>query len=115
METQLMFDLNELKGMLNQYSGASATQPPANVHKDFDEAARNVPPETLAEGIGHAFQSNQTPPFHQMVSQLFANGNPQQRTGLLNTLLSAVEPGSMPATGALSGLAKMSGAGANDI
>lgn len=110
-----MFDLNELKGMLDQYSGASAAQPPQNVHQDFDDAARNAPPETLADGISHAFQSDQTPPFHQMTSQLFANGNPQQRAGLVNKLLSAVTPGSLPATGALGGLASLLGSGSNNI
>lgn len=110
-----MFDLNELKGMLGQYTGASAAQPPQNVHADFDEAARNAPPETLAEGISHAFQSDQTPPFHQMVSQLYANGDPQQRTGLLNHLLSGITPGSLPATGALGGLASLLGGGGNNV
>lgn len=110
-----MFDLNELKGMLGRYSGASAEQPPQNVHKDFDEAAQNAPPETLAEGVNHAFQSDQTPPFHQMVSQLFANGNAQQQTGLLNKLLSAVPPGSLPASGELGRLANLVGAGANNV
>lgn len=112
---QIMFDLNELKGVLGQYSGASADQPPENVHKDFEEAARNAPPETLADGISHAFQNNEAAPFHQMVSQLFANGNAQQQTGLLNKLLSAVPPGSLPAGGALGGLANLVGSGASNI
>jgi len=110
-----MFDLNELKGMLGQYSGASADQPHENVHNDFDEAARNAPPETVAEGVSHALQNNEAAPFHQMVSQLFAKGNPQQQTGLLNKLLSAVPPGSLPASGALGSLASMVGAGGNNI
>lgn len=109
-----MFDLNELKGMLGQYSGAAADQPHENVHNDFDEAARNAPPETLADGVSHALQNNDSAPFHQMISQLFANGNAQQQTGLLNKLLSAIPPGSLPAAGGLGGLASLLG-GANNV
>lgn len=106
-----MFDLNQLKNVLDQYTGASANQPPQNVHQDFDDAARNAPQETLADGIGHAFRSDQTPPFQQMVSSLFANGNAQQRTGLLNALLAAA--GQSGGTGAPSGLASLLGGTSN--
>lgn len=113
-----MFDLNQLKGVLDQYSGASANQPPQNVHNDFDQAAQNAPQDTLAEGISHAFQSDQTAPFHQMISQLFANGNPQQRTQLLNQLISAAGPSGVPAGaggGALAGLASLLKGGGGNI
>lgn len=112
-----MFDLNQLKGVLDQYSGASANRPPQNVHADFDQAAQNVPPDTLAEGLSHAFQSDQTPPFHQMVSQLYANGNPQQRTQLLNQLISSAGPSGIPAGGGgpLSGLASLFKGGSTNI
>lgn len=105
-----MFNLDQLKGVLDQYSGASANQPPQSVHSDFDQAAQNAPQDSLAEGISHAFQSDQTAPFHQMVSQLFANGNPQQRSQLLNELVSAVGQGGAGAPaagGALSGIASL--------
>src|SRR5579871_2417022 len=104
-----MFNLDQLKGVLDQYSGATADQPPQNVHQHFDQAAQNVPQDTLAEGLSHAFQSDQTAPFHQMVSQLYANGNPQQRTGLLNQLASAAGPSGIAAGGggALAGLANL--------
>ena len=111
-----MFNLDQLKGVLDQYSGASADQPPQNVHEHFDQAARNAPQDTLADGISHAFQSNQTAPFHQMVSQLFANGNPQQRTGLLNELLSAASTSGIQAGGSgLSGLASLFKGGNTNI
>jgi hypothetical protein len=103
-----MFNLDQLKGVLDQYSGASADQPPQNVHDHFDQAAQNLPQDTLADGISHAFQSGQTAPFHQMVSQLFSTGNPQQRTGLLNQLVSAAGSSGISAGGGgLSGLANL--------
>lgn len=111
-----MFDLSQLKDMLGQYTGATAAQPPQNVHRDFDDAAQNAPPETLADGVNHAFNSDQTAPFHQMVSQLFSSGNAQQRTGLLQTLLGAVGSGGLPAgLGASSGLASLLSGGKTNI
>ena len=47
----------------------------------------------LAEGLAHAFKSDQTPPFEQMVSGLFGQSNPDQKAGLLNQLLAALGPG----------------------
>jgi hypothetical protein len=105
-----MFDLSQLKEMLGQYTGATAAQPPQNVHRDFDDAAQNAPPETLADGVNQAFNSDQTAPFHQMVSQLFSSGNAQQRTGLLQKLLGAVDPSALPAgVGSSPGLASLLG------
>src|SRR5579859_854196 len=50
-----------------------------------------------------------------MISQLFVNGNAQQQTGLLNKLLSAIPPGSLPASGALGGLANLVSSGNNNV
>lgn len=47
-----------------------------------------------------------------MISQLFRNGNGQQKAGLLNVLLSAIGPSGLSGTGgALSGLMGMLGSG----
>jgi hypothetical protein len=105
-----MFDLNQLTGILNQYTGASANNPPQNVHADFDAASRNVAPDALADGISHALRSQQTPPFHQMVSQLYESGNGEQKAGLLGKLLSAIGPFRVSgAGGMLSGLSNLLG------
>jgi hypothetical protein len=37
-------------------------------------------------------RSDQTPPFAQLVSQLFASGSTDQKTAMLNTLLASVPP-----------------------
>jgi hypothetical protein len=47
----------------------------------------------VAGGLAHAFRSDQTPPFAQMLATLFANSEPTQRAGLLNRLRSSLEPG----------------------
>jgi competence protein ComEC len=80
-----------LMDILNQYaSGRSqpATQAPAH----FEEAAQGVPVDVLSRGIAGAFRSDQTPPFAQMVAQLFGKSDPHQRAGVLNQLLGSLGP-----------------------
>jgi hypothetical protein len=78
--------------ILNRY----ATQPPGQVAHEaaqhFDEVAQTAPREVVSEGLADAFRAEQTPPFADMVMQLFAHSDPQQRAGLLNRILAAVGP-----------------------
>ncbi len=62
----------------------------------------------LAHGLAAAFRSHETPPFSQMVSQLFGQSNSQQKAGLLNHLFS-VTPSSL----ASEVLGKVRGGGGN--
>jgi hypothetical protein len=84
--------MNQIGEMLQQYNGADPRRAPDTVEDDFDQLAQNAPPTELADGLAAAFRSDQTPAFGQMVSQMFANGNGQQRASLLNTLLRTVGP-----------------------
>jgi hypothetical protein len=84
--------MNQIGNLVQQYAGARADQAPATAHEDFDQVSRAAPRSTIADGIAAALRSDQTPPFAQMVSQLFAQSNGEQRAGLLNTLLSAAGP-----------------------
>jgi hypothetical protein len=71
----------------------------------YGQAAREAPPEVVADGLSQAFRSDQTPAFPQMVANLFGRSDPNQRAGLLNRLLGAVGPGAMAGLpGALGGL-----------
>jgi hypothetical protein len=71
----------------------------------YDQAAREAPPEVVADGLSQAFRSDRTPAFPQMVANLFGRSDPNQRAGLLNRLLGAVGPGAMAGLpGALGGL-----------
>ena len=72
---------------------ASGNAAPADVHAAYDQVAGAVPRGTLADGLGHAFKSDQTPPFEQMVSGLYGQSNPEQKAGLLNQLLGSLGPG----------------------
>jgi hypothetical protein len=84
--------MNHLSGMLQQYTGANANQAPQNVDNDFDQLAQRAPQSAIADGLSAAFRSNQTPPFGQMVAQMFGNANGQQRAGILNSLIAAAGP-----------------------
>ncbi|HEX6362961.1 MAG TPA: hypothetical protein VFZ93_08395 [Albitalea sp.] len=65
---------------------------PTSTERDFEEAAPELPPDVLGEGVAQAFRSDQTPPFGDMVSQLFGRSDPQARAGLLNQLVAALGP-----------------------
>ncbi len=65
---------------------------PTDTETDFDEVARQVPPEVLGDGIAQAFRSDQTPSFGDMIGNLLGGSNSQQRAGLLNQLIQAVGP-----------------------
>ena len=84
--------MNQIGELLQQYNGADPRRAPDTVEDDFDQLAQNAPQSELADGLAAAFRSDQTPAFGQMVSQMFANGNGQQRASLLNTLIRTVGP-----------------------
>jgi hypothetical protein len=89
-ENIMSFDLGSL---LQQYlGGANQNANPAQAENDFDRVAQTVPRATVAQGVTQALRSDQTPPFSQMVGQLFSNSNPDQRAGMLNHLLANVGP-----------------------
>jgi hypothetical protein len=85
----MAFDLGNL---LNQYLGGAAGGNYNQANDDFDRVAQNAPPDVLARGVSGALRSDQTPPFAQMVSQMFGQSNPNQRAGMLNQLLATLGP-----------------------
>ncbi len=84
--------MNQLSGVLEQYTGAAAAPAPSNVQDDFDQIAQKAPPSQLADGLAAAFRSDKTPDFGQMAAQLFSNSSGQERAGILNTLIRVVGP-----------------------
>ena len=98
--------MDNLGDLLKQVTTGNPTA--ADVHATYDQVANAVPQASLADGLSHAFKSDQTPPFDQMVSGLFSHSNPEQKAGLLNQLLGALDPReiaqALGATGALGGL-----------
>ena len=82
--------LDNLTGILSQYASGAAPTGDAGAH--FEQVAQSVDSGTVAQGIAAAMRSNETPPFAQMVSQLFSSGSSDQKMAMLNTLLSSVSP-----------------------
>ncbi|HLI23034.1 MAG TPA: hypothetical protein VKV32_18060 [Stellaceae bacterium] len=88
-----------LMDLLQQYAGAKPDEGAGNAADHFHEVAQSAPPEAIGQGIAAAFHSDQTPPFAQMVSQLFSQANPQQQSGMLNQLLATLGPGAAAVLG----------------
>jgi hypothetical protein len=80
--------------ILSQYP-RDATAAPADVDTHFEQVAREAPTQDLGQGIAAAFRADETPPFGQMVGDLFGQSNPQQRAGLLNQLVQALGPAAL--------------------
>lgn len=97
------FDLGSL---LQQYLGGAGNANADRAADDFDQVAQAAPRETVAQGVTAALRSDQTPPFPQLVGQMFGRSDANQRAGMLNQLLGGVAPGllSSLAGGALGGL-----------
>jgi hypothetical protein len=58
----------------------------------LEKVVHEAPPELLGHGVTEAFRSDQTPPFGQMVGQLFGQSDGHQQAGVLNQMLAAAGP-----------------------
>lgn len=84
---------SQLGGMLQQYAGGQSQQNPQQVSQHFDQVAAAAPQESIADALSAAFRSNQTPPFGEMLGKLFSHSNPDQKAGLLNSLIGSLRGG----------------------
>ncbi len=85
----MAFDIGNL---LQQYLAGGANANTARAIDDFDQVASAAPRSTMAQGVTEALRSDQTPPFSQMVGQLFDRGDANQRAGMLNQMLAGISP-----------------------
>jgi hypothetical protein len=69
----------------------TGTASEADVHEAYDRVAATAPQSALSDALSHAFRAEHTGPFPTMVAKLFGQSNPQQRAGLLDTLLAKVD------------------------
>jgi len=112
--------MNQIGNILQQYGGAQANQAPNTVDDDFDQFAQAAPKSAMADGLAEAFRSNQTPPFPNMLAQLFGQSNGTQRAGILNMLIGALGPTILSqvlsrAGGGGAGLAGLLGGGQQEV
>jgi hypothetical protein len=83
----------DLGSLLQQYLGGAAPANAGRAADDFDQVAQNAPRASMAQGVTEALRSDQTPPFPQIVSQLFDRSDANERAGMLNQLIGGVGPG----------------------
>lgn len=100
---------NEIQDIFQRYSGqgGGTAAAAADPHQDFQQVAAAAPPNVIASGISQAFRSDQTPPFSEMLSNLFSHSDPNQRPGLPNRLLSSLGSGTVSALPGLGGLSSV--------
>ena len=101
--------INAIEDIAQRYSGQAGgtAAAPQDPHQDFQQVAQAAPPNVLTNAISQAFRSDQTPPFSEMVSNLFSQSDPNQRAGLLNRLLGSVGPAALTAVPGLSSLSPL--------
>jgi hypothetical protein len=88
--------------VLQSALGANASE--ADIHAAFDKVAGAAPHGALTEGISHVFNSDQTPPFEQMVGGLFGQSSPDQKAAMLNQVLTSLGPQAGKVLGGIGGL-----------
>jgi hypothetical protein len=80
--------------ILQKYANPS-TAPTDNVQEHFDQVAQQASPTDLGGAVAAAFRSDATPPFGQMIGNLFNQSTPQQQAGILNQLAQVLGPGAL--------------------
>ena len=81
--------------ILDRYADRRAESFSPDAETEFEVVAQHAPSEVVSEGLADAFRADQTPPFGDMVAQLFQRSDPEQRAGLLNLFVSTVGPGAL--------------------
>lgn len=107
----MAFDLGNL---LQQYMGGASGADNTRAEEDFERVTQAAPREAVAQGVTQAFRSDQTPPFPQMVGQMFGKSNPNQQAGMLNQLIAAAGPsliGMLSGRGGAGGMGGLGGLG----
>ena len=82
--------LDEVGAVLSKYAERTGRETGSEVETHFNQVATAAPSEELSRGITEAFRSDNTPPFADMITQLFERSSPVQKSNLVNLLLSAL-------------------------
>ena len=69
----------DLGGLLSRYLNVTPGQAAPDAEQHFDQVAQHASPQVLGQGISDALRSDATPALGQMVSQVFANADPNQQ------------------------------------
>ena len=99
--------LEAVTDIVDRYQSGSGRSDDCATYDDFQQVVESAPRDAVTNGIAGMFRSDDTPPFAEMISNLFSQSNQSQRIGLLNHLLSVVPPATiaaLPGLGSLGGL-----------
>jgi hypothetical protein len=81
--------LDQFSDIPQQYSGGGAPSNPGDAAQHYQQIATQLPPSALSGALGAIFRSAQTGTFGQNISSMFGQSDPNQRAGILNTMLAA--------------------------
>jgi hypothetical protein len=85
--------LDQIGSILDQYkAGAMPSREEAHLH--YDEIARTVPTDVLAQSIGPALQTMDTQHLKEKIAQAAAQMTPQQRSAFMREILGGLTAGS---------------------
>ncbi|AXK72186.1 hypothetical protein DWG18_07750 [Lysobacter sp. TY2-98] len=87
---------SNLESLAQQLSTHGNAPVPPEARQQVEQIVQQAPPQALSAGLQDAFNSDQTPPFAQMVGQLFGHANEQQKSGILGALLGGLGGASHP-------------------
>ena len=96
-----LFD--QLGGILQQYTGGGAPANQQDAINHYQEVARQAPQSSVAGALSSVFRSPSTGTFGQNISSMFGASDPNQRAGILNTILASAGPGILANLGLGSG------------
>lgn len=89
----------DLGGLLSQVLGGAASP-----EDHYHQVAQQASPDVLSAGLAAAFNSSQTPPFAEMVAQMFGNASGGQRAAILGQLAQVLGPAAISALGGSAGV-----------
>ncbi len=82
-------------GLLDILQQVVAGANPGNAETHFDQVAQHASNDQLGAGLAAAMRSDQTPPFGNMVGQMFGQSSPNQQAGVLNQILASLGPAAL--------------------
>jgi hypothetical protein len=82
----------DIRSMLGRYLNPTSNDPSHQPEKDFEQICEHCSHEELGDGVTEAFRSDRTPPFPQMIGEMFSRSDPGERAGMLNQFLAALGP-----------------------
>ena len=101
-------NLGDIGRILDQYADRQDLN---GSDDDFDQVAQSAPSSAVSQGVAEAFRSDQTPPFPNMLGQMFGRADSGTQASILNNLIAAAGPAILAGALGRGGGAGMGGLG----